>query len=428
MQLSTIKGIKVNKRIIISVADQAIYSGANYLFNILLFRLLNMEEYGFFAYTYSIFIFFNFIFSAGVLEPLTVNGVKKGHSGKLFYNYYSIIGLIILVLFFFLALMLLQGWLFSNVSGNRFSITLAVSIGMLANFILITFKRIEYNENNQRASLISSVLYCSVLLIGISIVLFFKDQLLHFSMIKKILIIYYWMAIASTTAIFFFGRRLVQYVSLFKKTSFYNIYRVGRVNFGIAGWMLVNCIFFWLTKYFFSAYLGYTKGFQNTGMIKLAENLFLPMEQFVSALGLVVLPAAINIGTTAKASEYIKKVSAPLLLGVASYSIVVIIFFKPISYLLYGTGNFDRAMIYILCSLGLLTVARAISDFYFGLRVRLFRKHKFFIIISSLTFLAIFLPGKFLLNDYGLYGVSIVYFLTGIIQILVSFLLINKLR
>lgn len=66
----------------LTVLDQGLFSGANFLVFILLARWLVPEEYGAFVVAYSIFLFFAVFHTAVLTEPMMVLGVGR-YSGNL---------------------------------------------------------------------------------------------------------------------------------------------------------------------------------------------------------------------------------------------------------------------------------------------------------------------------------------------------------
>jgi O-antigen/teichoic acid export membrane protein len=61
----------------LSVLDQGIYSGSNFVFNILLARWLSPEDFGSFSLAFAIFLFFTGFYNAMILEPMSVFGMAK---------------------------------------------------------------------------------------------------------------------------------------------------------------------------------------------------------------------------------------------------------------------------------------------------------------------------------------------------------------
>lgn len=61
----------------LSLVDQGLFAGSNFILNVLLARWLTVAEYGTFALAYSLFIFFATFHSAAFIEPMLVFGPGK---------------------------------------------------------------------------------------------------------------------------------------------------------------------------------------------------------------------------------------------------------------------------------------------------------------------------------------------------------------
>lgn len=61
----------------LSVLDQGVYSGSNFVFNLLLARWLSPDIYGAFSLAFAIFLFFTGFHNAMILEPMSVFGMAK---------------------------------------------------------------------------------------------------------------------------------------------------------------------------------------------------------------------------------------------------------------------------------------------------------------------------------------------------------------
>jgi len=61
----------------LAILDQGVYSGSNFIFNILLARWLSADNYGAFSLAFAIFLFFTSFHNAIILEPMSVFGTAK---------------------------------------------------------------------------------------------------------------------------------------------------------------------------------------------------------------------------------------------------------------------------------------------------------------------------------------------------------------
>lgn len=61
----------------LAILDQGVYSGSNFIFNVLLARWLSADNYGAFSLAFAIFLFFTSFHNAMILEPISVFGTAK---------------------------------------------------------------------------------------------------------------------------------------------------------------------------------------------------------------------------------------------------------------------------------------------------------------------------------------------------------------
>ena len=151
----------------IVLADQLVFSGGNFLVNILLARWLPLGEYGAFATTYSAFYLLSALHNSFITEPMLVFGVKEYSSrfqeyqGFLFYSHWLISG--VLSLLFFLAALI-----FKQSGSLDFGESLK-SLAIAAPFILFFWfgRRSFYVFGQCKWALIGSTIYSTLLIGGI---------------------------------------------------------------------------------------------------------------------------------------------------------------------------------------------------------------------------------------------------------------------
>src|SRR5437763_5035661 len=71
------KSFQFAKKGALAISDQALFSGANFLVNILLARWMAASEYGAFSLAYSVFLLFAVVHTALLIEPMMVFGSGK---------------------------------------------------------------------------------------------------------------------------------------------------------------------------------------------------------------------------------------------------------------------------------------------------------------------------------------------------------------
>lgn len=160
--------------------DQGLFSGANFIVNILLARWLSVEEYGSYAVTFSIFLVFNGFYIALVLEPASVLAPSRYESQLAEYLRS------LFPIHFWLCV--LSSILFILIGGfTLFFRNVYVAYGLLGCGISVAFvflawlvRRIFYVVQKPDYAVVTSFIYFWVFVVGI-IFLRDKDSLSVFS-------------------------------------------------------------------------------------------------------------------------------------------------------------------------------------------------------------------------------------------------------
>ncbi|MBW1975521.1 MAG: lipopolysaccharide biosynthesis protein [Deltaproteobacteria bacterium] len=267
----------------LSTADQGLFSGANFAFNILLARWLTPAEYGAFAVAFSIFLFMSGFYNALLLEPMSVLGPANHR-----YHLKQYLGCLIWIhggITLGLAVLLLIGTrLFSLFAAQSPIISALFGLGIALPFILFLwfFRRAFYIEHDPMGALSGSLLYGSLLIIGLIIL-----KTLHMiSLITAFLLMGLVSMIAS--GILFF--RL--------KPNFINSYVmvnaglkvVFRENWHYGRWVVGTTFVYWLSGNVYYIFIAGFLGFEETGALRALQNFVLPLTQVMTALGLLLLP------------------------------------------------------------------------------------------------------------------------------------------
>jgi O-antigen/teichoic acid export membrane protein len=155
-----------------AILDQGVFSGANFILNILLARWLDATIYGAFAVAFTIYIFFTGFHNAIILEPISVLGPANYHENLKGYlaSQFRVHFLITIPLGL---LMILTGWFVSTYS-DRILGSALISIGIVLPFLLLIWlsRRIAYLLQKPNVALFASSAYMFSLLSG----MFFLHQ------------------------------------------------------------------------------------------------------------------------------------------------------------------------------------------------------------------------------------------------------------
>ncbi len=152
------------KKIGFSISDQALFSGSNFILNILLVRWLGVEKYGAFSLGYTIFLAGSGFYNGFLLEPISVLGSR--HLGKQFSSYTNTV---LKIHFFatiaFSLVVLLISLAFHTVNPLLSSTFLGLSIGLPFMLLYWLFRQICYLQGNPQKAFWGSLLYAILLLI-----------------------------------------------------------------------------------------------------------------------------------------------------------------------------------------------------------------------------------------------------------------------
>ncbi len=160
----------------IAVLDQGIFSGSNFVFNILLARWLDPAAYGAFSVLFAIYLFLSGFHNALIMEPMTVLGpalyldrLREFVATQFKLHFFITGGMSILVI-------LVGALLAFTQKGISFGLSLA-GLGIFLPFMLLIWlaRRIFYVLQIPAGALLSSIVY-AIWLIGCSFALVYTDS------------------------------------------------------------------------------------------------------------------------------------------------------------------------------------------------------------------------------------------------------------
>jgi O-antigen/teichoic acid export membrane protein len=261
------------------ILDQGVYSGINFLVNILLARWLSAAGYGGFSVAFSVFLLISGIQVALIAEPMSIFGASKyrdrqsGYLNHLLRNQW--LGS------FLSCLILLPIVYFVQNSALQVSF-LGMTLALPFIFGHWYVRRACYLEAQSGLALISSLVYAFSLL---SVVVLLRE-----TGYLSVFWTFIAMAVASVVASFTILERLqlkyfgdVSGVSLQAQEVFTEIWQYGK-------WILIAYTASWTATMAYPLLIAVSLGTQLAGAFRSVQNLFLPLQQFLAAVTLLILP------------------------------------------------------------------------------------------------------------------------------------------
>ena len=151
-------------KVSLSIFDQGIFSGANFILHILLARWLLPSEYGIFAITIAVFLFLSSIHQAVILDPMSIIGAAYYH--EQLPVYISGVVWIHLGLAFILTAIISLVAIIMVIKGSLMAFSflgLAIVTPLILFFWL--FRRACYLKGKPSIALAGSLVYCFLLLL-----------------------------------------------------------------------------------------------------------------------------------------------------------------------------------------------------------------------------------------------------------------------
>ena len=344
-------------RATVSVVDQGLVSGSNFVLNILLAAWLSPSEYGEFAIAQSAFLFLAGFHNSLFLEPVSVLGPASYQDRMA--PYFKLLFYLQLVLSLILALaatLIGFGLTFENLSlGLAFW---GMSAAMLFLLAFLYLRRICYVRTRPDWAAKASALYAGILLLGL--------VLLHIQGLASPLWAFGLMgfaAAAASTALLLTLHRSKEmaavggHIDMMMKNVVRDHWRYGR-------WFIGTTFFYWFSGPAYVPIVAAIGGTAEAGIFRAVQNLFLPLAQVQVALTSLLLPRMSarrlvhGTGDLVRIMGYTTVGFGILALG---YVAPVVIGPDIIVELLYGTGRYE-AYAWLTWYLGFAALLTALSN------------------------------------------------------------------
>jgi O-antigen/teichoic acid export membrane protein len=315
----------------LAILDQGLISGSNFLVSILLARWLAQDSYGAYAVAFGILVLLTLVYSALILEPMSVYGGAAYRKSLLGYVK-SLLKMHAVVSVGF-ALIVGAGAMLLRYSGRDAGLAGALLGAALASpcvLLLWVLRRALYLKMHSGRAATGALLYCVLMVAGLWA--FNTKSLL--SPFNALLLMGAAALVASILLMAFLrgdlGRDSVPAPRL--SEAWQRHWQYGR-------WALASSFVAWIPAYIFLPLLTAFAGMARSGELKALTNFVAPLDQTLAALSLLFLPHAARVRAE-QSHEDVRALTRNLLAlsiaGSAFYWLLVVNLKAPIFSLLYS--------------------------------------------------------------------------------------------
>jgi O-antigen/teichoic acid export membrane protein len=323
----------------LAVFDQALFSGANFLVNVLLARKLPPEEYGAFAVALSIYYLLLGFHTAVITEPMMVFG-----AGKYREQFHKYFGMVLWGHWGISVVMALGLWIagliflkLNSLPMGRALLGLAISLPFLLLFQMN--RRGCYTLSHTLRSVIGSVVNLFVVFVA-SLILWGLGLI---SSLSGLLILGIGAGISSLFLLYFLRPSILKPMrnSLFLETI--------REHWIFGRWNLLSVFMYLASGYAINFLVPIFLGLETNALLQAVSTLFLPLNLLIQSSSLVILPSLASL-VEKRASISRQTIEIGLLLSSACllYSIFIISFYQPVIVPLLFRGKYSGGNIYAM--------------------------------------------------------------------------------
>jgi O-antigen/teichoic acid export membrane protein len=331
----------------LAILDQGLISGSNFLASILLARWLAPDFYGAYAVAFGILVLLTLVYSALILEPMSVFGGAAYRNCLLGYvkSLLRIHGAVSVAF----ALVVSAGAFLVYTSGRDAGLAGALFGVALASpciLLLWVLRRALYLRMHSGRAATGAFLYCLLMVAGLW-ALNAKSLLSPFN---ALLLMGASAVVASVLLLVFlevdFGRDSARAPGLAETWQRHWAY--GR-------WALASSFAAWVPAYIFLPLLTAFAGMARSGELKALTNFVAPLDQTLAALSLLLLPHAARVRVeqgNADVRILTRNLLALSIAGATIYWLIVVNLRSPVFSLLYSGKYIDVAYLLPAVALG----------------------------------------------------------------------------
>jgi O-antigen/teichoic acid export membrane protein len=317
------------KKGVFSVADLGLASAANFGINILMARGLPEREYGAFSVTYAMLLFASGFQTSYILEPMSVLGPSRS-SGALKHYRESVFWLNLMLTMAISAFLALWASFARHSTLGPTLLSCAVSGPFIMGFWFL--RRVYYLDSNASAAALSSLVYG----IALTFLALFLRATNHLSTPSAIIAL----GIASLVANIHSYRRYFSKVGWCYRT----IAESARDHWHYGKWPVAASVLSLGSSNLQTFLVAFTSGLAAAGVLRAMQNLVMPAQQVVSALGILMLPVLsrdIGAGKTAPAHRKAAMYLTIVIALTSVYAVSLLCFRGSLETMFYG-GKFQQ--------------------------------------------------------------------------------------
>ncbi len=380
----------------LAVMDQGFFSGANFLFNVLLVRWLSAETYGAFSLAFAIYLFSTSFHNALILEPMSVFGTAnysrdiRSYLAKQIIIHAIVTGILGI-------LMSVLGVLLLYFTTDPLLSYAVIGVGLFMPIMLFMWlaRRIYYILSEPGSALLISTIYLVALVIGAYILRHFKVENL-----------FAWFGVLGISS---FSGFLV--LLKFNQSSF-GVEQVDKLNWRqlffdqwtFGRWIVLAAFFYFAATQFQLFITANYIGLEAAGVFRALQNFMLPMMQLLTAISTLAFPSMAFSYGQKNYSEMRRRsfmVSSALIIFSIMYVIFLFFFANPLEQLFYG-GKY-MAYTWLIPITGLIPLITAI-EVGFSLIVRSLQRSVYHAILTFGMSIGGVLSGLVFIPLFGVSG------------------------
>ena len=338
-------------RATMGIVDQGLFSGSNFLVNILLARWLLPDAYGSFAIAFAIYLGLAGIVCSLTLEPMMVYATTD-FSGNI-RDYLSKISLIHFGISGGLGLILLISSMFF---GGQTGIVVSIAACALPFMLQVWFvRRALYCTMQLTHAAIVSLLYSLTLIGGISV-------LKYIDMIQPLYI--YEVFVLASLVCFMYYQIAVANRAEVSSTTKISVQQIADRHWTFGKWLVIASAAASISTLLYAPILGLMSELEDAAAYKAIQNLAMPFGQILTVFTMMMLPVmsrVVKSDSQNRINKYIWGLTLGFGFGAFVYGMVLVLFGKQILLFLYNS-MFYADYCWLIPVFALVLVIRAINQ------------------------------------------------------------------